>query len=184
MGQRMCPTTGTDTNTDENRKDQSHLYSPLRPALWLKQDKRKLQLQMSISSVTVEEDPILVQVEELPQQRCDAGTPGSSSQPPSPTRLSPTSKPKVLLYPRTTYIKSFSHDSSSSKETSLDTNTTADYISAHEPEQEEEDEEEEFPEMIVFFPSHDFVIEPLEFGGKLTLDAVKINCGEFFLNNF
>lgn len=141
----------------------------------------KLQLQTSISSVTAEEDPILVEVEELPQQRCDARAPGSSSQPPSPARLSPTSKPDVLLYPGTTYIKSFSHDSSSSKQTSLDTNTTVDYISAHEPEQEEEEEEEE---LIGFFPSHDFVLEPLEFGGKLTLDAVKINCGELFLNNF
>lgn len=140
----------------------------------------KLQLQTSISSVTAEEDPILVEVEELPQQRCDARAPGSSSQPPSPARLSPTSKPGVLLYPGTTYIKSFSHDSSSSKQTSLDTNTTVDYISAHEPEQEEDEEEE----LIGFFPSHDFVLEPLEFGGKLTLDAVRINCGELFLNNF
>lgn len=138
----------------------------------------KLQLQMSIASVTAEDDPILVEVEELPQQGCDAGTWGSSTQPPSSTGLSPTSKPDVPLYPRTTYIKSFSQYSSSSKQTSLDTNTTVDYISAHQPEQEEE--EEEFPEMINFFPSHPFVIEPLEFGGKLTLDAVKINCGELF----
>lgn len=144
-----------------------------------------MQLQTSISSVTAEEDPVLVEVEELTQQRCDARAPGSTSQPPSPSRLSPTSKPDVLLYPRTTYIKSFSHDSGSSKQTSLDTNTTVDYISAHEPEQgEDEEEEEEFPEGISFFPSHDFVIEPLEFGGKLTLDTVKINCGELFLNNF
>lgn len=140
----------------------------------------KLQLQTSISSTTVEDDPILVEVEELPQRGCDAGTPGSPSQALSPTGVSPISKPDVPLYPRTTYIKSFSHDSSSSKQTSLDT----DYISAHEPEQEEEDEEEEFPEIVSFFPSHDFVIEPLEYGGKLTLDAVKINCGEFFMNNF
>lgn len=144
----------------------------------------KQQLHMSISSVTAEEDPILVEVEELPQQSCDAR--GSCSQHPSPARLSPTCRPDVLLYPRSTYIKSFSHDSSSSKQTSLDTNTTVDYISAHEPEPEEdeaEEEDDEFPEMIGFFPSHDFVTEPLQFGGKLTLDTVKINCGEFFLNN-
>ena len=143
----------------------------------------KMKLQLTISSMTAA-DPILVEVEELPPQRCDAGAPCSSS-PTCPTSLRTTSKPDVLLYPRSTYIKSLSHNSSISKQTSLDTNTTVEYISAHEPGQEEEEEEEEdFPEMIGFFPSHNFVMEPLEFGGKLTLDAVKINCGELFLNNF
>lgn len=141
----------------------------------------KLQLQTSISTVTAEEDPILVEFEELSQQT-------AVSILPEP-RPSPTSKPDVVLYPRSTYIKSFSQDSSSSKQTSLDTNASVNYISAHQPEQEEdeedeEEEEEEFPEVISFFPSHNFVTEPLEFGGKLTLDAVKINCGEFYWNNF
>lgn len=143
----------------------------------------KLQLQWSMSSVTAEDDPILVEVEELPQQSCHPEVPGASSQTPSLCRLSPVSKPTVMLYPLTTYIKSFSHDSSSSNQTSLETNATVDYISAHEPEDEEE-EEEEFPEMTGFFPSHNFFIDSLEFGGKLTLDTVKINCGEFFMNNF
>ncbi|XP_056895021.1 interleukin-12 receptor subunit beta-2 [Takifugu flavidus] len=155
----------------------------------LQTGKMKLQLQWSMSSVTAEDDPILVEVEELPQQSRHPEVPGASSQPPSPSRLSPVSKPTVLLYPLTTYIKSFSHDSSSSNQTSLETNATVDYISAHEPEpedeeEEEEEEEEEFPEMTGFFPSHNFFGDSLEFGGKLTLDAVKINCGEFFLNNF
>lgn len=141
-----------------------------------------LQLQSSISSTTAEDDSILVEVEELPQQSRGFGASGASSQAPSPTHLSPTSKP-VLLYPTTTYIKSFSHDSDSSVQTSLGMNLTVDYISAHEPEQEI-DEEEEFAEMISFFPSHNFVIDPLEFGGKLTLDAVKINCGDLFMKNF
>lgn len=152
------------------------------------QGKMKLQLQCSMSSVTAEDDPILVEVEELPQHTCPPEVPGASSQPPSPSRLSPVSKPTVLLYPLTTYIKSFSHDSSSSNQTSLETNATVDYISAHEPEpedeEEDEEEEEEFPEMTGFFPSHNFFMDSLEFGGKLTLDAVKINCGEFFMNNF
>lgn len=147
----------------------------------------KLQLQWSMSSVTAEDDPILVEVEELPQQSCHPEVPEASSQPLSPSCLSPVSKPTVLLYPLTTYIKSFSHDSSSSNQTSLETNATVDYISAHEPEPEDEEgeeEEEEFPEMTGFFPSHNFFIDSLEFGGQLTLDAVKINCGEFFINNF
>lgn len=154
----------------------------LSPALWLKQGKMKLQLQSSISSTTAEDDSILVEVEELPQQSRDFRAPGASSQAPSPTHLTPVSKPGVLLYPPTAYIKSFSHDSDSSVQTSLGMNLTVDYISAHEPEQEIE-EEEEFAEMISFFPSHNFVMDPLEFGGKLTLDAVKINCGELFINN-
>lgn len=138
----------------------------------------KLQLQTSIATVTAEEDPILVEFEELPQQ-----TPVSTLPEPHP---SPTSKADVVLYPRSTYIKSFSQDSSSSRQTSVDTSASVNYISAHQPEQEEdeEEEEEEFPEVISFFPSHNFVTEPLEFGGKLTLDAVKINCGEFYWNNF
>lgn len=143
----------------------------------------KLQLQSGISSTMAEDDSILVEVKELPQQSSDFRAPGASSQAPSPTHLSPTSKPGVPLYPPTTYIKSFSHDSDSSVQTSLGMNLTVDYISAHEPEQEIDEEEEEFAEMISFFPSHNFVIDPLEFGGKLTLDAVKINCGELFINN-
>lgn len=118
-----------------------------------------------------------MEVEELPQQRRD------SSQTPPPTLLSPASKADTLLYPPTVYIKSFSDDSYSSKQTSMDANATVDYISAHSPDQDQdEDEDEEFPEMTGFFPSHDFATDALGFGGKLTLDAVKINCGELSFN--
>lgn len=95
-----------------------------------------------------------------------------------------------MLYPLTTYIKSFSHDSDSSDntQTSLDTNITVDYISSHGPgnidEEDQEDEyEEEFVRMMDFFPSHNIFKEPLEFGRKLTLDAVKIDCIDFFQNS-
>lgn len=156
-----------------------------------------LQLQLSNSSVTAEEEePILVDVEELPKQNSDICAPtDDSSQLPPQTGLSPETEPVTLLYPLTTYIKSFSHDSDSSDhtQTSLDTNTTVDYISSHEPggmdeedqqeEEEEEDEEDEFVEMLGFFPSHNSFIEPLDFGGKLTLSAVKIDCSDFFQNS-
>lgn len=146
--------------------------------------KMNLPLQLSNSSTTEEDEPILVDVEELPRQVCDISAPTNvSSQPPE-------TQPATLLYPLTTYIKSFSHDSDSSDHThtSLETNTTIDYISSHglgnmdEEDQEEEErmeEEEEFAEVLGFFPSHNAFMEPLMFGGKLTLDAVKIDCSNF-----
>ncbi|XP_033477219.1 interleukin-12 receptor subunit beta-2 [Epinephelus lanceolatus] len=147
--------------------------------------KMNLQLQLSNSTVTEEEqEPILVEVEELPQQNSDKCTSmGTSSQLPSQTSLSPTAEPATLLYPLTTYIKSFSHDSDSSDhtQTSLDTNTTVDYISSHGPGNidEEDQEEDEFEEMLDFFPSQNIFVEPLRFEGKLTLNAVRIDCSDF-----
>lgn len=152
----------------------------------------KLQLQLSNSSVTEEEEePILVDVEELPMQSSDICTSTDVSSQLSPqTSLSPETEPATLLYPLTTYIKSFSHDSDSSDhtQTSLDTNTTVDYISTHGPgnmdEEDQEEEEEEFVEMPGFFPSHNIFMDQLEFGGgKLTLNAVKIDCSDFFQNS-
>ncbi|XP_078115485.1 interleukin-12 receptor subunit beta-2 [Sander vitreus] len=155
------------------------------------QEKGKMNLQLppSNSSVTKEEEePILVDVEELPKQSSDICTLTLSPQ----TSRSPESELATLAYPLTTYIKSFSHDSDSSDhtQTSLDTNTTVGYISSHRPEnmdeeyqEEEEEEEEEFVDMLGFFPSHNIFTEPLEFGGKLTLNAVKINCSDIFQNS-
>lgn len=155
------------------------------------QDKDKMSLmpQQSNSSTSAEEEePILVDVEELPKQSSDASTPTNvSSQLPPQTDLNPGTDPATLLYPLTTYIKSFSHDSDSSDQTqtSLDTNSTVDYISSHGlghlDEDDEEEEEEEFVDMN-FFPSHNIFLDSLEFGGKLTLDAVKIDCSDFFQN--
>ncbi|XP_059426915.1 interleukin-12 receptor subunit beta-2-like [Carassius carassius] len=83
-----------------------------------------------------------------------------------------------------TYIKSFSQESSSSDATQVTriTDMTEDYISTHGAISggEEEDEEEE-ETGFEFFPSmHSPFLEPLVLtGGKLTLDAVKIDCSEF-----
>lgn len=155
-----------------------------------KQGKMNLQLQLSNSSFTEEEEVlILVDVEEVPKQNSDTSTSTNiSSQLPTQISLSPETEPATLPYPLTTYIKSLSHDSerSDQTQTSLDTNTTTDYISSHGLENMEEDdqeEEEEFAEMLGFFPSHNVFIEPLGFGGKLTLDAVKIDCSDFFKNS-
>ncbi|XP_016335822.1 interleukin-12 receptor subunit beta-2-like [Sinocyclocheilus anshuiensis] len=84
-----------------------------------------------------------------------------------------------------TYIKSFSQESSSSDATQITriTDMTEDYISTHGAISggEEEDEEETGLDEFEFFPStHIPFLEPLVLtGGKLTLDAVKIDCSEF-----
>lgn len=150
-----------------------------------------LQLQLSSSSgMEEEEEPILVDVEELPRQSDQTSALKIiSSQLRHETSLSPDAEPATLLYPLTTYIKSLSQDSDSSDltHTSMDTSTTVDYISSHGPgdldEEGEDEEEEEDEEEFVgtnFFTSQNIFAEPLAFGGKLTLDAVKIDCSNFF----
>lgn len=137
----------------------------------------KLQLQVSNCSITEEEeegDPLVVDVEELQVHDVDS----------SPE----VTEPEVPLYPVTTYIKSFSHnsDSSSNTETSGETGTTVDYISSHGPghmEEEYPDEDEDegsFGLPMNFFPSHGTTLKGLQIEGKLTLDAVKVNCRNYF----
>lgn len=146
----------------------------------LKQGEANFQVQPSNSRETEEEEPILVDVEELPTN-CDKHTSIDVSP---QTNMSPLSEGEMQLYPLTTYIKSFSHDSDrSNTQSSLDTNTTVDYISSHGHMEEEEEEEEEFEEIMDFFPSQSIVLGPLDIGGKLTLDAVKIPCSDFFSSN-
>lgn len=149
-----------------------------------------IELQLSSSMETEEEqEPILVDVEELPRPRDNTLVIKVGSSPlHRETSLSPDAEPETLLYPLTTYIKTFSHDSDGSEQThtSMDTNTTVDYISSHSPEnlyEEDEDveREEEFAD-IHFSPSQNIFMESLQFGGKLTLDAVKIDCSNFFQN--
>ncbi|KAG7513647.1 interleukin-12 receptor subunit beta-2-like [Solea senegalensis] len=144
------------------------------------QEKGKIKLQMQLSNSSVsqgEEDPVLVDVEELPKQNSNIST---------STKASSQQRPGTLLYPLTTYIKSFSHDSDSSDHThtSLDTNTTIDYISTHANMEEEEEEEEEEDGTLDFFPSHNIFMEPFSIGGNLTLDTVKVHfCSDLFRNS-
>ncbi|CAJ1060180.1 interleukin-12 receptor subunit beta-2 [Xyrichtys novacula] len=155
------------------------------------QEKGRMNLQLPQSDCSVaqeEEEPILVNIEELPNQSSEIRSPSDdSSQVPPETSLSPLTEQTTQLYPLTTYIKSFSHDSDSSDHTqsSMDTNSTVDYISSHRQGGSDEDdqEEEDFLEMDGFFPSHNIFMVPQGFGGKLTLDAVKINCTDFFQNS-
>lgn len=154
------------------------------------QGKVNLQLQLSNCSLTEEEkDPIVVDVEELPKQgRNGDSSPGVTAHLLPKTHQSCDPKPEVSLYPVTTYIKSFSHnsESSSNTETSGETGTTVDYISSHGPghmdeeylDEDEDDDDFGFP--MDFFPSHGTAIKGLQIGGKLTLDAVKVNCSNYF----
>lgn len=146
----------------------------------------KLQLQLSNCSITEEEeeeeDPMVVDVEELPKQSRDGdSSPEVTAQLLAKTHQSCDTKPDVSLYPVTTYIKSFSHnsDSSSNTETSGETGTTVDYIASHGPGHmdeeylDEDEDEDNFGFTMDFFPAP---IKGLQIGGKLTLDAVKVNC--------
>lgn len=153
----------------------------------------KLQLQLSNCSITEEEeeeeDPIVVDVEELPKQGHDGDSPPEvTAQLLAKTHLSGDTKPEVCPYPVTTYIKSFSSnsDSSSNTEASGETGTTVDYISSHRPGHmdeeylDEDEDEDNFGFTMNFFPSHGTAIKGLQIGGKLTLDAVKVNCSNDF----
>uniref|UniRef100_A0A8C8DXJ5 Interleukin 12 receptor, beta 2a n=1 Tax=Oryzias sinensis TaxID=183150 RepID=A0A8C8DXJ5_9TELE len=143
---------------------------------WAKQctkEKGRLSIQLLSSGSTStdqEEDTNLVDVEELFKQTTDTSLPTTDSA--QLISLSPDADLTTLMYPAlTTYIKSLSHDS--------DTNTTVDYISSDGPGNMEDGEEEEAFEDMSFLPSHSiFLTEMLQFDGKLTLDAVKIDCSD------
>uniref|UniRef100_A0A3P9NFD0 Interleukin 12 receptor, beta 2a n=1 Tax=Poecilia reticulata TaxID=8081 RepID=A0A3P9NFD0_POERE len=151
--------------------------------------KMNLHLPSHNSSFTdAEEETILVDVEELCRRMGDSSSPRSdrSAFPPENGEGQETELSALLYPPLTTYIKSLSHDSDSSghTQTSQDTNTTVDYILSHGQDNldnYDQEDEEEFPGMQ-FFPSLSILMEPVGFGGKLTLDAVKIDCGDFFQN--
>uniref|UniRef100_A0A3P9I9F4 Fibronectin type-III domain-containing protein n=1 Tax=Oryzias latipes TaxID=8090 RepID=A0A3P9I9F4_ORYLA len=143
---------------------------------WAKEctkEKGRLSIQLLSSGSTStdqEEDTNLVDVEELFKQTTDTSLPTTDSA--QLISLSPDADLTTLMYPAlTTYIKSLSHDS--------DTNTTVDYISSDGPGNMEDGEEEEAFEDMSFLPSHSiFLTEMLQFDGKLTLDAVKIDCSD------
>ncbi|MEQ2175550.1 hypothetical protein GOODEAATRI_018988, partial [Goodea atripinnis] len=149
--------------------------------------KMNLQLPSHKSSFTdPENETILVDVEELCRQISDSSTARNNPSQFSPaTATGQETELSALLYPPlATYIKSLSHDSDSSSHTQTSLDTTVDYISSHGQvnlDNYDEEDEEEFPEMQ-FFPSLSILMEPVGFGGKLTLDAVKIDCMDFFQN--
>ncbi|XP_041861134.1 interleukin-12 receptor subunit beta-2 [Melanotaenia boesemani] len=145
------------------------------------QGKMNLQSPAVDSTLTYNEETILVDVEELSNQDTVTSKPTIHSLLPPLTNPSPKKKRYPIL---TTYLKSISHDSDESSDhtqTSLGTNTTAGYISPNTMENEDDEfsDGDDFSPTSIF-PSNSFFFEPLISTGKLTLDAVKIDCSEFF----
>ncbi|XP_024277498.1 interleukin-12 receptor subunit beta-2 [Oncorhynchus tshawytscha] len=158
-----------------------------------------LHLYLSESSVSEEEEPDTVEVQELPEgswsswnpaQRTDiSGTPEGAIHPSlhllfMPQQI-PATDPSTTAYFQSSYLKSFSQESGSSGQTqgSQGTDMTVDYISTHVLEGREEKEEEGLDVMGFFScpqnPLSPFMNPLVSFGGKLTLDAVRIDCSEF-----
>ncbi|CAL9695633.1 unnamed protein product [Knipowitschia caucasica] len=132
----------------------------------LKEKDVSLHPQLSTTTETEEEDLVCVQIQDLPRPLLSPQTSLTSD-----TDLRP-------LYPEIIYITSLSHESDCSGHTqtiSLDTN---DYMSSHGTEAMSEAEDNE--DFNTFFPSHSYFPEQLDFGPKLTLDAVRIGGGDFF----
>ncbi|XP_062853151.1 interleukin-12 receptor subunit beta-2 [Trichomycterus rosablanca] len=145
----------------------------------------KLHLHLNDSTIS-EEEPDTVEVQEFPQEELLLAeippaneTLHSEKQQVQQLRVPSASYQSNITSP---YLKSFSHESSSSDATqaSRGTDITVDYISTHGAMSEEDDNEEEM-EVFGFFPCPQSpFLEPLmSVGGKLTLDSVKIDCSDF-----
>lgn len=145
----------------------------------------KLQLHLSDSSMS-EEEPNTVEVEEFPQEKLPKDETISTEETLHPVHLLAESapyQPSII----SSYLKSFSNDSSSSDATqaSRSTDITVGYISTHGViSGGEEDEEEDFDgdeehKAFPFFSKSPFLEPLLINGGTLTLDSVKIDCSDF-----
>ncbi|XP_041695156.1 interleukin-12 receptor subunit beta-2 [Coregonus clupeaformis] len=158
-----------------------------------------LHLYLSESSVSEEEEPDTVEVQELPEGSWISGNPAQrtdssrtlegaihpSSQVLFMPQQIPATDPSTTAYFQSSYLKSFSQESGSSGQTqdSQGTDMTVEYISTHVLGSREEKEEEGL-DVMGFFPCPQNPLSPfmnplVSFGGKLTLDAVRIDCSEF-----
>ncbi|XP_076870906.1 interleukin-12 receptor subunit beta-2 [Brachyhypopomus gauderio] len=139
----------------------------------------KLQLHLSDSSVS-EEEPDTIEVQEVPQEKLLQGetlpATGDLNLQEQELCASPAPHQSNII---SSYLKSYSQESSFSN-TTRSTDITVDYISTHEVMSEDDDNDEEV-EAMGFFPCPQSpFLEPLiSFGGKLRLDAVKIDCSDF-----
>ncbi|KAJ8392587.1 hypothetical protein AAFF_G00074650 [Aldrovandia affinis] len=154
-----------------------------------------LDSQLYFDNSTLEEEPHTVEIQEL-QEPWASGNPaiGRTSPPGVGTAdLRPLLQPSQSLrqtsplYPgklTSSYIKSFSHESESSEETqeSRSTDVTVDYISSHgllaEGIEVAAEDDDDCPDESNLFscPLSPFLEPKFSCGGKLTLDAVKIDC--------
>lgn len=146
----------------------------------------KLHSRQSESVLTEEEEPDIIIIITEEEELSNDNTEGAASPPTSPS---------ASRRPLTTYIKSVSIESDGPEQTPnlLDSKTkTVDYISAGcqdgplvEEEVDEDDEEgDEFGHMLTPLPACSLFSERMEpqIIGKLTLDAVRIDCSSLFEN--
>ncbi|KAI1892133.1 hypothetical protein AGOR_G00150820 [Albula goreensis] len=148
-----------------------------------------LDHQLYLGDSSLSEEPLTVEVQEF-QKSWTSQDPCRMSPPSVDTDdlhllLQPSRSPQAIspLYQgqlTCSYIKSFSHESDSSEQTqeSRSTDVTVDYISSHgmlgdggDTAAEDECLEDFFP-----CPQSPFLDALFPCGGKLTLDAVKIDC--------
>ncbi|KAG7326233.1 hypothetical protein KOW79_009634 [Hemibagrus wyckioides] len=159
---------------------------------WAKEcasEKGEMQLHLHLSDSSMsEEEPNTVEVEEFPQEKLPEDETISAEETLHPVHLPAESAPYQPSI-TSSYLKSFSNDSSSSDATqaSRSTDITVDYISTHgvisggEEDEEEDVDGDEEHKAFPFFPCPKSpFLEPLLInGGKLTLDSVKIDCSDF-----
>ncbi|XP_062308556.1 interleukin-12 receptor subunit beta-2 [Osmerus eperlanus] len=143
---------------------------------WAKECAKKkgeLFVQVPLRDSDLSQEPASVEVQ-LPE---DWG--GGSSDPGTITSAPPgdnTSElPPQTAHHQTSYLKSFSQQSDASDQTQASQDTAVVYVSGLGNEEEEEEEEEE----EAFFPSALSSFMGISMGGKLTLDAVRIDCSDF-----
>lgn len=152
---------------------------------WAKEcanEKGKVSLHIYLRDSCVNQDPDTVEVQELPEESWSPENVAQCSDTSGPAEgstdiLSHLLNSPGMNYPQSSYLKSFSQQSDESNQTQASQDTAVVYISSHglgagEEEQEEEEEDAFFPCSLNVF------MEPLGFGGKLTLDAVRIDCSE------
>ncbi|XP_019752726.1 interleukin-12 receptor subunit beta-2 [Hippocampus comes] len=150
------------------------------------QDKGKMKLhsRQSESVLTEEEEPDIIIIITDEEELSNHNTEGAASTPTSPS---------ASRRPLTTYIKSVSIESDGPEQTRTLLNSktkTVDYISAGcqdgrlVEEEVDGDDEDEFGHMLTPLPACCLFNERMEpqIIGKLTLDAVRIDCSSLFEN--
>ncbi|XP_060776005.1 interleukin-12 receptor subunit beta-2 [Neoarius graeffei] len=154
---------------------------------WAKEcasEKGEMQVQLHLSDYSMsEEEPSTLEVEEFPQEKLLEDKTVSTEE----TLQQAESQPYQHNI-TSSYLKSFSNESSGSDATqaSRSTEITMEYSSTHEVlsggvEEEEDYDDDEENNVFDFFPCPKSpFLEPLiSIGGKLTLDSVKIDCSDF-----
>lgn len=141
-----------------------------------------MQMQLHLSDYSMsEEEPSTLEVEEFPQEKLPEDKTISTEE-----TLHQVESAPYQHNITSSYLKSFSNESSSSDATqaSRSTEITVEYSSTHEVLSggvEYDDDDDEENDAFGFFscPKSPFLEPLISIGGKLTLDSVKIDCSDF-----